>query len=58
MEYELGSPAMDSAVAHSKFRSIPGFAEHRAGHIVLQDHVDEAWYRNIRIRELKATASR
>ena len=58
VEYELGSPAMDSAVARSKFRSIPGFAEHRAGHIVLQDHVDEAWYRNIRIRELKATASR
>ena len=58
VEYELGSPAMDSAVARSKFRSIPGFAEHRAGHIVLQDHVDEAWYRNIKIRELKATASR
>lgn len=58
VEYELGSPAMDSAVARSKFRSIPGFADHRAGHIVLQDHVDEAWYRNIKIRELKATASR
>lgn len=53
VEYELGSPGMDSAVARSKFRSIPHFADHRAGHIVLQDHVDEAWYRNIKIRELK-----
>ncbi len=58
VEYELGSPAMDSALARSKFRSIAGFADHRAGHIVLQDHVDEAWYRNIKIRELKPTASR
>jgi hypothetical protein len=58
VEYELGTPAMDSALARSKFRSIPGFADHRAGHIVLQDHVDEAWYRNIKIRELKATAAR
>ncbi len=58
VEYELGTPAMDSALARSKFRSIPGFADRRAGHIVLQDHVDEAWYRNIKIRELKPTAAR
>ena len=29
---------MDSALAASKYRSIPHFAERRAGHIVLQDH--------------------
>ena len=58
VEYELGSPAMDSLLARSKYHTITGFADRRAGHIVLQDHVDEAWFRNIRIRELKPTASR
>ncbi len=57
VEYELGTPAMDSLVVHSKFRGVPSFADHRAGHIVLQDHVDEAWYRNIKIRELKPTSN-
>jgi hypothetical protein len=52
VEFDLGTPAMDSALAASKYRSIPNFAARRAGHIVLQDHVDEVYYRNIRIRIL------
>lgn len=55
VSYDLGTPAMDSAVAASKFRALPWFAERRAGHIVLQDHGDEAFYRNIRIREIHRT---
>ena len=50
VEFDLGTPAMDSALAASKYHSIPHFAERRAGHIVLQDHGDEVYYRNIRIR--------
>lgn len=52
VEYELGTPAMDSALAASKFHTLPWFAERRRGHIVLQDHGDEAFYRNIKIREI------
>ena len=52
VEFELGTPRMDSLLAASKYHPIPGFADHRPGHIVLQDHGDEAYYRNIRIREL------
>ncbi|MGI8401552.1 MAG: 3-keto-disaccharide hydrolase [Gemmatimonadaceae bacterium] len=52
VEFDLGTSAMDSALAASKYHSIPNFAERRAGHIVLQDHVDEVYYRNIRIRIL------
>ena len=53
VSYDLGTPRMDSLLAKSKYRAILGFAERRAGHIVLQDHGDEAWFRAIKIRELK-----
>lgn len=53
VEFDLGTPRMDSALAASKFRTIPWFAERRRGHIVLQDHGDEVYFRSIRIREAK-----
>jgi hypothetical protein len=43
---------MDSALAKSKYRTIPGFADRRAGHIILQDHGDEIYFRNLKIRSL------
>ena len=36
----------------SKFAKIEGFAAAGPGHILLQDHGDEAWFRDIKIREL------
>jgi len=51
VEFDLGTPRMDSLIAASKYRSIPGFADRRAGHIVLQDHGDEAYFRSIKVRE-------
>jgi len=53
VQYELGTPHFDSLMAKSKYRPIPGFADHRAGHIILQDHGDEAYFRDIKIRELE-----
>ncbi|GAC1515249.1 MAG: hypothetical protein NVS1B4_05070 [Gemmatimonadaceae bacterium] len=50
--FDMGTPAMNSALAASKYRVIPWFAERRRGHIVLQDHGDAVWFRNIRIRDL------
>jgi len=54
VEYELGSRALDSALAASKFRSMPWYAQRRTGHIVLQDHGDDVWIRSLKIRELRA----
>jgi Domain of Unknown Function (DUF1080) len=51
VEFDLGTPRLDSLLAASKYRPIPGFAERRRGHIVLQDHGDEVWFRSIKIRE-------
>jgi hypothetical protein len=54
LEYELGSDTVKAAVAKSKFRNSPHFGEKIKGHILLTDHHDECWFRNIRIRELPA----
>lgn len=53
VEYDLGTPRMDSALAKSKYRSIAGFADRKTGHIILQDHGEEAFYRDIKIRTFK-----
>jgi hypothetical protein len=52
VEFDLHTPLMDSLVAKSKYHVYPGFADKRTGHIILQDHNDEAWYRNIKIHTL------
>jgi hypothetical protein len=54
VEFDVGSSAFDSAFAKSKYKSYPAwFPVRRKGQIVLQDHGDVVWFRNIRIRELK-----
>lgn len=39
-------------IAGSKFKDMPGFGTFKTGHIALQDHGEEVWYRNIRIKNL------
>jgi len=50
VEYELGSPELNQLIAQSKFKDMPRFAKEKTGHIDLQHHGDEVWYRNIRVR--------
>jgi hypothetical protein len=56
VQFDLGTPRLDSLLARSKYRPIPGFAERRRGYIVLQDHGDEVYFRSIKIRDLNGTA--
>ncbi len=52
LEFDLDTSQFAGLLAASKYRDIPGFAEKRSGHIVLQDHGDAVWFRNIKIRPL------
>lgn len=54
VEYELGSERLKAAIAESKFKDAPGFGTKIKGHIMLTDHGDECWFRNMKIRELPA----
>lgn len=52
LEFEMGSPDFKARIAASKFRNTPGFGEVTKGHILLQAHGAEVWFRNIKIRPL------
>jgi len=54
LSYELGSIALREAIAKSKFKNSPGFADKITGPILLTEHHDEASFRNIKILELPA----
>jgi hypothetical protein len=57
IEYELDSPSFDSLFQASKYTGYPGFAEHKQGHIILQDHNDSVWNRNIKLRKLSDSSA-
>ncbi len=50
--YERGGAEFLKHKAESKFKDRAGFGEAKAGHILLQDHGNEVFYRNIKIRIL------
>lgn len=52
VEFNVGTPQFDLLMRKSKFDTIPDFSTQRKGHIVLQDHAETAWFRNIKIRRL------
>lgn len=54
LEYECGSPEIMTQVPKTKFRKWPGFGKKVRGHILLTDHKDPCWFRNLKIRELPA----
>ncbi len=52
VEYEIGSPEFKAKVAAAKFRRWPQFATAGAGFIALQNHGDEVWFKNVKIKVL------
>jgi hypothetical protein len=54
LSYELGSPALKAAIAESKFKDVARFGTLQKGHILVQDHGDQVWFKSIKIRPLAA----
>ncbi|RZK39360.1 MAG: DUF1080 domain-containing protein [Hymenobacter sp.] len=52
LEYKRGSAAFKALVADSKFKDMPGFGLISSGRILLQDHGNNVFYKNIKIKVL------
>jgi hypothetical protein len=50
--YEKGSPDFRQRVATTKFRDYAHYGEAASGHIMLTDHGDKVYFRNIKIKRL------
>ena len=53
LEYDLDSPELKAAIAKSKFKDVARFGKLQPGHILVQDHGDQVWYRKVEILRLK-----
>ena len=52
VEYHIGTPDFEAMIAGSKFKDFEHFGEYISGYIGLQDHGNDVWFRNIKIKEL------
>lgn len=53
VDADIGTEEFKKAVTASKFNAWKGFAVQPKGHIAFQDHGDQVWYRNIKVRPIK-----
>jgi len=52
LEYHLATPDWDKMIKASKFKDFPEFGKYIEGYIALQDHGNNVWYRNIKIKKM------
>ncbi len=52
VEYDLWTDEWKKKKMAGKWKDAPGYGLSKKGHIALQDHGSEAWFKNIKIKEL------
>lgn len=52
LDFDFGTAEFDLLFQKSKYAVYPGFSTRRKGHIVITNHTDDSWYKNIKIRRL------
>ncbi len=52
LAFDTTGPEFTKAVSKSKFKSLDKFGQNAKGRIMLQDHGDQAWFRNITLKKL------
>lgn len=52
--YDLDSEAFKKISQATHYKQWPKFAKEKKGYIAFQDHTDDVWFRNIKIKELPA----
>ena len=52
VKYNRSGQQWKDQVAASKYKDWPNFGEAESGNILLQDHGDQVFYKNIKIKEL------
>ncbi|MGK0365426.1 MAG: hypothetical protein ACI85O_002492 [Saprospiraceae bacterium] len=52
VEYDRFSQAFRALISYSKYAKLDGFGQQKEGHILLQDHGDLVYFKNIKIRKL------
>ena len=52
VEYDLWTPEWENKVKEGKWKDFPGYGRAKKGHIALQDHGNQIWFKNIKIKVL------
>lgn len=54
LEYQLWSPEWEKQKASGKWKDHPGYGMNKTGHIALQYHGGDVWFRDIKLKKLSA----